>query len=255
MQTEDYQYLYDLEAHFWWFAGMRELAAVLLDPVVIEKPASMILDIGCGTGGNLEWLRRYVGDGRIIGLDFIDTALHFCQQAGAQILVQASATNLPFADDAFDVVTSFDVLEQLGGRADERAMHEMYRVLRPGGVAFVRAPAYEWMKSGHDAALNSQHRYTLGEMREKLESAGFKIRRATYANSLLLPVVMLRRLVLKRLGFADSGSDVKPLPPRLQWLNSGLERVLRTEALWLQQSARRLPCGLSAICVAEKLRG
>ncbi len=255
MQTEDYQYLYDLEAQFWWFAGMRKITAALLDPLLAEKRDGVILDIGCGTGGNLEWLRRYVGDGRIIGLDFVDTALHFCQQAGAQILVQASATDLPFAAEAFDLVTSFDVLEQLGGSADERAMHEMYRVLRPGGVAFVRVPAYEWMKSGHDAALNSQHRYTLGEMRGKLERAGFKIRRATYANSLLLPVVMMRRLVLKRLGFADSGSDVKPLPPHLQWLNHGLERVLRAEANWLQRSVRRLPCGLSAICVAEKWRG
>ncbi len=255
MQTEDYQYLYDLESQFWWFVGMRELTAALLDPSLIEKQARMILDIGCGTGGNLEWLRRYVGDGRIIGLDFVDTALRFCQQSGERLLVQASATDLPFADESFDLVTSFDVLEQLGGSADERAMHEMYRVLRPGGVAFVRAPAYEWMKSGHDAALNSQHRYTVGEMRGKLERAGFKIRRATYANSFLLPVAMMRRLVLKRLGFADSGSDVKPLPSQLQWLNDGLERVLRAEANWLQRSARRLPCGLSAICVAEKLRG
>ena len=255
MQTEDYQSLYDLESHFWWFAGMRELTAALLDPLLIEKHDRVILDIGCGTGGNLEWLRRYVGNGRIIGLDFIDTALRFCQQSGERLLVQASATDLPFANEAFDLVTSFDVLEQLGGSADERAMYEMYRVLRPGGVAFVRAPAYEWMKSGHDLALNSQHRYKLSEMREKLERAGFKIRRATYANSVLLPVAMVRRLVLKRLGLADTGSDVKPLPPQLQWLSEGLERVLRAEANWLQRSARRLPCGLSAICVAEKRRG
>jgi hypothetical protein len=129
----------------------------------------------------------------------------------------------------------------------------MYRVLRPGGIAFVRAAAYEWMKSGHDAALHSQRRYTLGELRGKLEQAGFIVRRATYANSLLLPVAMLRRLALKRLGLADSGSDVKPLPSSLQWLNDGFARALQAEAHWLR--AHRLPCGLSAICVAEKTRG
>lgn len=256
MQTEDYQYLYDLEAHFWWFAGMREITAALLDPLVAEKRDSVILDAGCGTGGNLEWLRRYVGNGGIVGLDFVNTALRFCQQSGQRLLVQASATHLPFADEVFDVVTSFDVLVQLPGvGADEQAIREMYRVLKPGGIAFVRAAAYAWMKSEHDAALDSQRRYTLGELQRKLERAGFKIRRATYANSILLPVVMMRRLVLKRWGLVGAGSDVKPLPPQLQGLNVWLERVLLAEAHWLRRSLHRLPCGLSAICVAEKLRG
>ena len=254
MQHEDYEYLYELEAQFWWFVGMRAITASLLDPAFSEPRDRIILDAGCGTGGNLEWLRRYAGKGQIIGLDYVGTALQFCRTAGQSSLVQASATDLPFADATFDVVTSFDVLEQLRGAEDEQALREMYRVLKPGGIAFVRAPAYEWMKSGHDAALNTQHRYTLGEMRRKLERAGFKINRATYANSLLLPVAAVRRLALKRLGFADGGSDVKPLPPLLQWLNAGLERVLRAEANWLRHSSRRLPCGLSAICVAEKTR-
>jgi ubiquinone/menaquinone biosynthesis C-methylase UbiE len=253
MQTEDYQYLYDLEAQFWWFVGMRAITATLLDPLLGEPRDRRILDAGCGTGGNLEWLRRYAGAGTIIGLDYVGTALQFCQQAGHENLVRASATHLPFADATFDLVTSFDVLVQIpGAGADEQALREMSRVLRPGGLAFVRAAAYEWMKSGHDAALHSQRRYTLGELRGKLEQAGFIVRRATYANSLLLPVAMLRRLALKRWGLVDSGSDVKPLPSSLQWLNDGFARALQAEARWLR--AHRLPCGLSAICVAEKSR-
>ncbi len=255
MQTEDYEYLYELEAHFWWFAGMREITAALLDPLLATKHDRIILDAGCGTGGNLEWLQKYVGNGRIIGLDYVDTALHFCRQAGQDYLVQASATHLPFADEVFDLVTSFDVLVQLpGDGADEQAIREMYRVLKPGGHAFARAATYAWMKSDHDAALGSQRRYTLGELRGKLERAGFKIKRATYANSVLLPVAVVRRLLLKRLGLAASGSDVKPLPPQLQWLNDALEFVLRVEASWLRSASHRLPCGLSAICVVEKPR-
>jgi ubiquinone/menaquinone biosynthesis C-methylase UbiE len=254
MQTEDYQYLYDLEARFWWFTGMRAISAALLAPYLPQTSARMILDAGCGTGGNLEWLRRYAGNGTIIGLDYVGTALQFCRQAGHENLVQASATHLPFADATFDLVTSFDVLVQLpGDGADEQAIREMYRALKPGGLVFVRAAAYQWMRSGHDKALNSQRRYTLSELQQKLERAGFIIKRATYANSLLLPVAALRRLVLKRLGVVDAGSDVKPLSPQLQWLNDGLAQMLHAEANWLR--ARRLPCGLSAICVAEKLHG
>jgi SAM-dependent methyltransferase len=255
MQTEDYEYLYQLEESFWWFAGMREITASLLDPVLPLLPLGdrTILDAGCGTGGNLEWLARYAGKGHIAGIDLIETALRFCSERGARRLAQASATDLPFADEAFDLLTSFDVLVQIPGEgSDEQAMREMFRVLKPGGIAFVRCAAYEWMKSGHDAALGTQRRYTIDGLREKLKRAGFEILRETYANSLLLPVAAIRRLALKRLGLADSGSDVKPLPPRLEWLNQTLTDALRWEAGKLRQPNARLPFGLSAICLARR---
>jgi SAM-dependent methyltransferase len=245
MQTEDYQYLYQLEERFWWFAGMREVTAALLDSWL---PAGdrVILDAGCGTGGNLEWLARYAGSGAVAGIDFVETALRFCRARGARRLVQASATDLPFADRCFDLVTSFDVLVQIPGEgADEQAMREMRRVLKPGGLAFVRCAAYEWMKSGHDRALGTQRRYRLDELSDKLRRAGFNVVRETYANSLLFPAAAAR------VGLADDGSDVKPLPPELAWLNQALTGALRWEARRLQPPRARLPFGLSAICLAR----
>ena len=254
MQTEDFIHLYELEERFWWFVGMRSITAALLDPLCLPTPAQMILDVGCGTGGNLVWLARYAGSGsRIFGIDREETALHFCRANDIPLLTQASATALPYADESFDLVTSFDLLCQIPGAGeDNRAINEMHRVLRPRGTAFVRVPAYEWMHSGHDAALHTQHRYTLTSIQRKLERAGFTVVRATYANTLLLPVAILRRLFLKRVGLADSGSDVKPLPPKLQWLNRALTRALTIEARILKRSNARLPTGLSAICVGRK---
>lgn len=251
MQAEDYEYLYALEEDFWWFAGMRELTGALLDAYCPPGRERAILDAGCGAGFNLSWLRRYSGGREVIGVDLIPDALKFCRERGHRLLARASVTALPFADESFDLVTSFDVLVQLPG-ADELAAREMYRVLRPGGVAFVRAAAYEWLRSGHDAALGTQRRYQLGELTALLERAGFRVLRQTYANSLLLPLAAFRRLVLKRVGLADAGSDVKPLAPGLGWLNELLLGALRAEAGWLRGRRRSLPAGLSAICVAAK---
>jgi SAM-dependent methyltransferase len=169
------------------------------------------------------------------------------------MLAEASVTKLPFPDSMFDLVTSFDVLEQLpAGGSDEAAFGEMLRVLRPTGVAFVRVPACDWLKSDHDRALATQHRYSLDELGGKMKRAGFEILRTTYANSLLMPVAVFRRLVLKRLGLASAGSDVKPLPPSLLWINRVLTGALRTEASLLKSPNAKLPIGLSAICVARK---
>jgi SAM-dependent methyltransferase len=255
MQAEDYEYLYRLEEEFWWFPGMREITAALLDPF-LPPLDRVILDAGCGTGGNLEWLARYAGNGRVVGIDLVTTALDFCRERRHERLVQASATDLPFADQSFDLVTSFDVLVQIPGRgADEQAMREMLRVLKPGGVAFVRGAAYRWMKSGHDRALGTEWRYDLNELREKLNCAGFEILRETYANSLLFPVAAIRRLLLKPLGLADQGSDVKPLPQNLRWINRAFTKALMWEAKRLRDPKAKLPLGLSAICVARRPNG
>lgn len=254
MRAEDYTDLYALEQDYWWFVGMREIAAALLDPVCAPAPEGrLVLDAGCGTGGNLTWLERYAGRGRVVGLDLAPDALRLCRERGGVDLAQASVAALPFADSAFDLVTSFDVLVQLPGEgADERAVREMYRVLRPGGVAFIRVAAYRWMWSGHDEALGTQRRYTVGELVGMTERAGFETLRATYANSLLLPAAAVRRLLLKRLGLAGSGSDVTPLPAGLRPLNYVLTTLLRVEASVLRRARARLPFGLSAICVAKK---
>lgn len=256
MRAQDYADMYALEESLWWFVGMREVTRSLLDPVCRKGQVRDILDAGCGTGGMLHWLERYAGGGKVAGVDLSADALAFCRGRGLRDVARASVTALPFAESTFDLVTSFDVLVQLHGEgSDESAIREMFRVLRPGGVAFVRVAAYEWMRSGHDEALGTQRRYTLAQLIERMEGAGFRVRRATYANALLLPAAAVRRRLLKPLGLADGGSDVKPLPPGFEWLNRLLASTLAAEASLLRRPGAKLPAGLSAICVGEKCEG
>lgn len=252
MQPADHAYLYELEDSFWWFAGMREITAALLDPVSPSTTDRTILDAGCGTGGMMSWLGKYAGNGSVAGIDLSPAALDFCRLGAHRTVAQASVTNLPFPDATFDLVTSFDVLVQLAGAgSDDLALSEICRVLKPGGLTFVRVAAYEWMKSSHDTALSTQHRYSLSELVEKVKHAGFDVLRATHANSLLMPMAIFQRQILKRIGLA-SGSDVKPLPALLAWLNPVLTTALRAEARWLTHPQTRFSFGLSAICLAQK---
>lgn len=231
---------------------MREISAALLDEFC-GRDLENVLDIGCGTGLNLKWLERYAKASEIKALDVERAALDFCRERGENFLTQASATDLPFADETFDLVTNFDVLVQIPGEnADEKAIREMFRVLKPKGTAFVRVAAYTWMRSGHDEALNSQRRYNLAEISQKLEKGGFTVLRKTYANTLPFPLAIVRRLVLKPIGLAEKGSDVKLLPDSLNWLNRILTRALLFEAEFLKRPNASLPFGLSAICVARK---
>ena len=231
---------------------MREITAALLDPVCPPTRNRSILDAGCGTGGMVTWLKRYAGNGRVAGVDLSPTAVAFCRLGGHTTVAQASMTDLPFPDSSLDLITSFDALGELPDEASaDRAINEMQRVLKPEGIAFVRVAAYEWIRSSHDSAQHTQHRYLRGELAGKMRRAGFDVLRSTHANGLLMPLAIFQRLILKRAGLA-SGSDVKPLPPSLGWLNSALSATLRSEAHWLRRPSATLRFGLSVICVAQK---
>ena len=251
MQPQDYAYLYELEENFWWFVGMREITRSLLDQIISE-PAGRVLDAGCGTGGMMAQLASYATERKVVGIDFSETALRFCAQRQHQNLARASVAELPFPDSTFDLITSFDVLQHVPDGKDATAMEEFYRVLRPGGIAFIRVAAYQWMRSGHDDAIAVQRRYQLDELTAHLRNAGFQIRRATYANTLLFPVAVIKRLVFTPAGRVAAESEVKPWPKSLAWMNGLLAVPLKLEAHALKRFD--LPFGLSAICIAEKSR-
>jgi ubiquinone/menaquinone biosynthesis C-methylase UbiE len=250
MRTQDYADLYELEENFWWFVGMREITEALLDEIICSAAAGRVLDAGCGTGGMMSRLARYTADRQVVGIDFSETALRFSVQRQQQLLARASVAELPFADASFDLITSFDVLPHVPDQKDVRAINEFYRVLRPGGIVFIRVAAYQWMRSGHDDAITVHRRYDLNELTAHLRRAGFMIRRATYANTLLFPVAVIKRLIFTPKGRAHAESEVKPWPKSLAWVDGLLSLPLKLEALWL--SRFDLPFGLSAICIAEK---
>ncbi|HYZ92925.1 MAG TPA: class I SAM-dependent methyltransferase [Actinomycetota bacterium] len=252
MRKSDFDDFYALEENLWWFAGMRDITAALLDSLPVAAGAN-VLDAGCGTGLMLTWLKRNVTAGTVLGIDLDPTALSYTHERGHAQIARASVGELPFPSQTFDLVTSFDVLVQLpGAEMDTLAIREMFRVLKPGGFAFVRAAAYKWMRSGHDEALGTQRRYNLADLAGRLEREGFRVIRATYANTWLFPLAVVRRLLLKRVGLANAGSDVRQLPRGVRWMNGVLHGVLRAEAGHLRRPGSRYRFGLSAICVAQR---
>jgi SAM-dependent methyltransferase len=159
----------------------------------------------------------------------------------------ASTDTIPFKDGTFDLVTSFDVICQLEAPGDQAALNELARVMKPGGTLLVRTPAFQALYGSHDRTLHTKHRYTTGEMAAKMRAAGLEVLDTTYANTILFPVALARRLFNKLRGKPPGESDVRGVP---EPLNKALTAVLSTEAKIIERT--RLPFGLSVIALARK---
>jgi SAM-dependent methyltransferase len=243
MNLEEYARMYDAEETQWWYAGMRAISLALLGTEWRSGDAGSrrILDAGCGTGNNLAHLRRF---GHTVGVDLSDEALRFCQTRGV-VAARASLLALPFPEASFDAVTSFDVLYHRWVEDDRAAVREIVRVMRPGGLFLLRVPALKMLWGAHDEAVHSRHRYTTGEVRRLLEGEGLEIARLSYANSLLFPVIAVRRTLDRMLG--RHGSDVGFLPAPFEW---AFRNLLGIEARLLPHVP--LPVGASVFALARK---
>ncbi|HEV8488064.1 MAG TPA: methyltransferase domain-containing protein [Blastocatellia bacterium] len=245
MRHEEYRAMFELEDHLWWYRGMRAVTASILDPHLPSRPDLCVLDVGCGTGYSLKWLGERLGTRATFGVDISPHASAFWNEHGLDTAAIASAHQIPLASEVFDLVTCFDVIYQFSNADAETAIAEMHRVLKPGGLLFIREPAYDWMRAGHDLAVGTDHRYTLTKLRRLLTAQGFALRRATYANSLLFGAAVPHRLVSKWRGSEES--DVKPVA---EWLNKALAAALKIEALLIGRLS--FPFGLSVTALAQK---
>ncbi len=176
-------------------------------------------------------------------------AVELTRRRGVEGVVQSRLEALPFAAASFDIVTALDVLEHVDD--DMKALEEILRVTRAGGVLIVTVPAYGFLWSEHDEALHHRRRYIASELRRKLTHAGFEVERISYYMSLLFLPILTYRLAQNlrtRPMLAKTSHVIFP-----EWLNSLLIKLLGFERLLLRWI--NLPFGVSIVCRARKVVG
>jgi ubiquinone/menaquinone biosynthesis C-methylase UbiE len=178
------------------------------------KPGARVLDVGCGGGRHIRQTRLLPGIDAI-ALDVGEKEVRETAKmlgeldahpigwggtvpgAGQWMVMRGSVYNLPFTDDSFDCVIISEVLEHL--HEDRRALLEITRVLKPGGVLAASVP-----REGPEAlcwALSSRYRNTPGghvriyrrkQLRDMLVDVGYRVYASHFAHALHSPYWWLK---------------------------------------------------------------
>lgn len=242
MNASMYQQFFLVQQSHWWFTTRKKIVLDTIAQFRQKHVDGNILDIGCGCGVMLNSLQSL---GPTSGLDMSDEAIHFCQEIfSGEVKKGYLPDQVPFPHGSFSLITALDVIEHI--EQDQQSLKTLYDLLRPGGQAVVTVPAYQFLWSKFDEINEHKRRYTLKELREKLQQAGFKVEKISYFNSLLFPLVLFVRMLNKLLG-RDGASDIE-LPG--EKMNTLLGKIFGLEVAVLRNL--NLPFGVSIIAAVRK---
>lgn len=243
MKRDAYDKTFSFEENYWWFKGRRRIVFDNIKKTTKPSEGKVLLDIGCGTGITLKKIK---GFGLKVGIDDYKDALNYSKKRNLEYLINGSVDELPIYRDSVECILMLDVLEHLG--EEKRALSEAYRVCKNGGIIVVTVPAYQFLWSGEDEISLHKRRYVKSNLKKIIESSGFKIKKISYFNFLLMPlmyvVILFNKIFNKK---AMQESDLNEIP---NFLNLILERVLYIESILLRMM--NLPFGASLICIAIK---
>lgn len=237
MNPGEYATMFRVEETHWWYRSLREM---LKHYMAAFPENAKILDVGCGTGANMQALNI------AFGIDYSREAVQFCRDRALPRTTAASATALPFANASFDAAISCDVLCHHSIADKTQMLQESARVVRPGALILLNLPAYSWLMSSHDVHVGTDRRFRMREMPALLDAAGLDVVRMTYWNTALFPVAAGVRLWRKIR--PPEASDLAAGSGELA--NGLLSAVLRMECAMTRLI--RLPLGLSLMVLARK---
>lgn len=232
--------MFELEDTHFWFIGKH----YFIDSVLSEYKSGIknILDLGSGTGGTTEHLKKY---GRVTGIENYDYAIKLARSRGLNIK-KGNLNNLKVKSNSFDLVTIFDVLYHQNIKNEKEILKKCNNVLKNGGYLLIIDSALSILKSQHDVFTQGKRRYLLAEMIKLVEKQNFEVIKASYIYFSIFPLVAIKRLIIDKI-FGERTSDVKPVS---EFTNKLLLRILKFESKLLKHVT--FPIGSSVVLLAVK---
>ncbi|MFH1015988.1 MAG: class I SAM-dependent methyltransferase [Chloroflexota bacterium] len=209
--------IFDQIAPGWYGFRHRTIFRTELEALAKCWQSGRLLNIGCAHGPDfLPFKDNFELYGIDLSIEMLKLALKYAQKFSFRVnLAQADARSLPYPDGSFDRAIAVAIYHHIKGRGEQlKALRELWRVLKPGGEAFItvwnRCQPRFWFK-GKEVMVpwrmkdRTLYRYyylfTYGELERLVREAGLEVLRSFPESSYKLPVKTFARnicLVVRR---------------------------------------------------------
>jgi len=241
MEQSVYQEHIEQEETHWWFVARRAICSSLLARVRLPQNP-VVLEAGCGSGGNLPTLAKI---GKVFAFELSDIMLTQAKARNIGVIEHGKLPDeIPFSEQKFDLITMFDVLEHI--EDDASALSALVTRLNADGALFITVPAFGWLFSQHDRLHHHFRRYSKKELIAKIQAAGLAVEYTTYWNIFLFPVVAAIRIISSK---TTSKTSIGTKTPA-SWLNNLMIKLVSSEKFIIPKI--NVPFGLSIILIARK---
>ena len=164
---------------------------------LIGKQGIVILEVGSSSGYFLRDLKLVAPTAFIIGSDCISEPMERLAVNMPNIpLIQFDLTKCPLPDSSIDALVLLNVLEHI--EDDQKALKQLYRILKPGGIAVIEVPANPELYDFYDELLKHYRRYNLINLMFISEKVGFKLLFKSHLGFFIYPLFKFVKLRNKR---------------------------------------------------------
>lgn len=245
----DFHESYAGEQHYIDIASRKNSLAQLRKWVKGERP--VIMDIGCSSGFLLQKIRKAFPHGQVMGADYVPAPLYKLAKTHPDLpLIQFDLTTCPLPDACLDAASLANVLEHIGD--DVKAVQQVFRMLRPGGVAVIEVPAGPHLFDVYDKQLLHFRRYSKASLHSLLANAGFEVLDESHIGCFIYPAfAMVKNRNKKYLSLPDE----EQLKIVEESIKIARDNPVMNLIMWAEEKLRYqvpLPFGIRCVAVGRK---
>jgi SAM-dependent methyltransferase len=229
---DEFKMMYEAEEKLWWYRILHEkILTEIQIKFGLNKDIS-ILDIGCGTGGLLSFLRQY-NYTNLQGIDYSDYSIHFSKTRNLTVQkLNIDELKTVFHPQQFDVIICNDVFYCLDKPQIINTLKNIETLLKPSSIFLSNNNAFNVFYGTHDIAVGGKWRFTRKDFQEFTAKTSLKIQYYSYWTWALSPLVLALRIsqqIQLKLGFIDTSKLVSDVSVPPDWLNETFYEIVKFE--------------------------
>ncbi|MEY4541277.1 MAG: hypothetical protein RLZZ306_3034 [Bacteroidota bacterium] len=229
---EEFRMMYEAEEKLWWYRILHEKILAEIQLKFALNKDIFILDIGCGTGGLLNFLHRnnYTN---LQGIDYSEHSIHFSKSRNLNVQkLNIDELQMAFQNQKFDVIICNDVFYCLDKTQIVKALQTIQVLLNPNAIFLSNNNAFNIFYGTHDIAVGGKWRFTLKDFQEFTQNTSLKIKYYSYWTWVLSPLVLAIRIsqqIQLKLGLIDTSKLISDVSVPPDFLNRIFYKIVKFE--------------------------